>query len=266
MTAHDPVRPRVDSAVLLAAGRGSRLRPHTDTVPKPLLPWRGRPTLDHLVDALEAAGIRRIVLVTGHLARAIDDWVSARVAAGTATGAGGTDPTDGRGRAALSTVRQPGLGGTADALATAAAADPDVVAGRFVLAATDYLVGPAFVEDFLAFDAAHGAGASVSLKRLGADGAARSSARFGGRAPARDGDGAEVLEVVEKPAPGAAPSEIGANLAFVLPPAVAARARDVAPSARGEREVQSALNAWLAGGGRCRGLLQPTPAEWTPPA
>ena len=265
MTAeHESARPRVDRAVLLAAGRGSRLRPHTDTVPKPLLPWRGRPTLDHLVDALEAAGIRRIVLVTGHLAGAIDGWAAARVAA--ATGAGPAGPADGPRRAALSTVRQASLGGTADALAAAAAADPDVVADRFVLAATDYLVGPAFVEGFLAFDAAHGAGASVSLKRLGADGAARSSARFDGRAPVRDGDGAEVLEVVEKPAPGAAPSEIGANLAFVLPPAVAARARDVAPSARGEREVQSALNAWLAGGGRCRGLLQPTPAEWTPPA
>ena len=250
MTAPAPVRERVSCAVLLAAGRGRRLRPHTDTVPKPLLPWRGRPTLDHLVDAFESAGVDRIALVTGHLGGAIDDWVRTR----------------GTGGARLSTVRQASLGGTADALATVADADPDVVAGRFVLAATDYLVEPGFVEGFLAFDAAHDAPASVSLKRLGEEGAAaRSSVRFAGAAPARDGETGEVLEVVEKPAPGTAPSAIGANLAFVLPPEVAGHARDTPRSARGEREVQTALNAWLAAGGRCRGLLQPAPAEWTPP-
>ena len=246
-----PARERVRSAVLLAAGRGSRLRPHTDAVPKPLLPWRGRPSLDHLVDALEGAGVRRIVLVTGHLAGAVDAWAERRAAAGA--------------RARPSTVRQASLAGTADALETAAAAEPGLLTERFALLATDYLVGPDFVEDFLAFDATHGAGASVSLKRLGADGAgARSSVRFAGAEPAGDGDAGEVLEVVEKPAPGRAPSALGANLAFVLPPEVARLAREVRASARGEREVQSALNAWLGRGGRARGLLQPTPAEWTP--
>ena len=246
-----PVRERVRTAVLLAAGRGRRLRPHTDTVPKPLLPWRGRPALDHLVDALEGAGIERIVLVTGHLAASVDDWAERRAA-------------NGRG-ARLSTVRQASLGGTADALETAADAEPGLLAERFALLATDYLVGPGFAADLLGFDAAHGAGASASLKRLGADGAgARSSVRFDGAAPDADGRAGEVLEVIEKPAPGEAPSALGANLAFVLPPDVARLAREVAASARGEREVQSALNAWLARGGRCRGLLQPTPAEWVP--
>ena len=245
------VRPRARRAVLLAAGRGSRLRPHTDTVPKPLLPWRGRPTLDHLVDALEAAGVDEICLVTGHLAEAIEAWVAGR-------GAGG---------ARLSTVRQPELGGTADALERVADARPELLTERFVLAATDYLVDAGFVEDLVAFDAGHEAGASASLKRLGTGGAAaRSSVRFDGPVPARDGDAGEVLEVVEKPAPGTAPSDVAANLAFVLPPAVIDHARGTTASARGEREVQSALNAWLRGGGRCRGLLQPVPAEWTPPA
>ena len=39
----------VKRAVLLAAGRGTRLRPHTDTTPKPLLVHKGKPTLDYLL-------------------------------------------------------------------------------------------------------------------------------------------------------------------------------------------------------------------------
>ena len=235
----------VRRAVLLAAGRGSRLVPHTDACPKPLLPWRGRPTLDHLCDGLAAAGVDEAVLVTHHLAGLVDGWVAARTARGDAP--------------RLSTVRQARLAGTADALEAVADARPDFLDEPFVLAATDYLVDPGFFADLLRFHAAHGAPASASLKRLGAGEAeARSSVRFDAADPSR------VREVVEKPAPGTAPSDVGANLAFVLPPGIVPHVRAVEPSPRGEREVQAALNAWLAAGGDCRGLLGPTPAEWTP--
>jgi MurNAc alpha-1-phosphate uridylyltransferase len=49
-------------AMVLAAGRGERLRPLTDTTPKPLLPVRGRPLIEHLLVALAAAGVREIVV------------------------------------------------------------------------------------------------------------------------------------------------------------------------------------------------------------
>ena len=49
-------------AVLLAAGRGKRLRPWTDTTPKPLLPVHGRPTLDFTLQAVKLAGIKGPVL------------------------------------------------------------------------------------------------------------------------------------------------------------------------------------------------------------
>ncbi|MEM6947010.1 MAG: nucleotidyltransferase family protein [Pseudomonadota bacterium] len=51
-----------DTAFLLAAGLGSRMRPLTETVPKPLLKVSGRPILDHLVQALTGAGVRRMVV------------------------------------------------------------------------------------------------------------------------------------------------------------------------------------------------------------
>jgi MurNAc alpha-1-phosphate uridylyltransferase len=48
--------------MILAAGRGERLRPLTDTTPKPLLVVRGRPLIEHLLLALAAAGVREAVV------------------------------------------------------------------------------------------------------------------------------------------------------------------------------------------------------------
>lgn len=53
-------------AVLLAAGRGSRMAPITDTLPKPLLPIGGRSSLDRALDALSEAGVTDVVVVTGY--------------------------------------------------------------------------------------------------------------------------------------------------------------------------------------------------------
>jgi MurNAc alpha-1-phosphate uridylyltransferase len=56
-------------AMILAAGRGERMRPLTDHTPKPLLPVAGRPLIVHQLTALRAAGIAELVINTGHLGR-----------------------------------------------------------------------------------------------------------------------------------------------------------------------------------------------------
>jgi len=53
--------------MILAAGRGERMRPLTDAVPKPLLPVAGRPLIAYLIEALAGAGIRDIVINHAHL-------------------------------------------------------------------------------------------------------------------------------------------------------------------------------------------------------
>lgn len=55
-----PVRP--PRAIVLAAGRGERMRPLTDTCPKPLLVVRGRPLIEWHLVALAAAGVREVVI------------------------------------------------------------------------------------------------------------------------------------------------------------------------------------------------------------
>jgi MurNAc alpha-1-phosphate uridylyltransferase len=70
------IRPRV--AMVLAAGRGERLRPLTDTLPKPLIEIGGRSLLDHAIDRLEAEGVEKIVVNVRHLAERIVDHLGRR--------------------------------------------------------------------------------------------------------------------------------------------------------------------------------------------
>jgi MurNAc alpha-1-phosphate uridylyltransferase len=53
--------------MILAAGRGERLRPHTDRCPKPLLPVRGQPLIAWHLQGLAAAGVREVVINTAWL-------------------------------------------------------------------------------------------------------------------------------------------------------------------------------------------------------
>jgi len=60
-------------AMILAAGRGERLRPLTDTIPKPLLEAGGKPLIEHHLSALAAAGFREIIINLSHLGEKIRD-------------------------------------------------------------------------------------------------------------------------------------------------------------------------------------------------
>jgi NDP-sugar pyrophosphorylase family protein len=61
-------------AIILAAGLGTRLRPHTLTTPKPLLPIRGRPILDWTLGALPKS-VDRVVVVVNYLAEQVEDYL-----------------------------------------------------------------------------------------------------------------------------------------------------------------------------------------------
>lgn len=63
------------TAVVLAAGKGTRLQPLTQNRPKPMLPAANRPILEHVLDALVDAGIERLVLVVGYRRERVQSYV-----------------------------------------------------------------------------------------------------------------------------------------------------------------------------------------------
>ena len=62
--------------MILAAGYGTRLRPLTYTMPKPMLPLAGRPLIGHLVDALRGAGASEIVVNLHHFPEQIEKYLT----------------------------------------------------------------------------------------------------------------------------------------------------------------------------------------------
>jgi MurNAc alpha-1-phosphate uridylyltransferase len=71
-----------DVAMVLAAGLGTRLRPITDKLPKPLVEVAGRTILDRVLDALLDSGVARCVVNTHYLAPMIEAHLARRVAPG----------------------------------------------------------------------------------------------------------------------------------------------------------------------------------------
>jgi glucose-1-phosphate thymidylyltransferase len=62
-------------AIIPVAGIGSRLRPHTHTQPKALIPVAGKPILSHIIDALQEAGFNDFVFIIGYLGEKIKQYV-----------------------------------------------------------------------------------------------------------------------------------------------------------------------------------------------
>jgi NDP-sugar pyrophosphorylase family protein len=61
-------------AVILAAGKGTRMRELTQALPKPMLNVHGKPILEHIIDGVRSAGIREFFIVTGWRAEVVEEY------------------------------------------------------------------------------------------------------------------------------------------------------------------------------------------------
>lgn len=230
--------PTVKKAIVLAAGRGKRLRPYTDHTPKPMLLWNGRPTIHTTLTALANMGVSDVCLITHHLAEQIEAFVGDGAAWGL--------------RACF--LRQQEMNGTATAVQLAA----DFIDSPTVVVAADYILPPDYLQDLHAAYLDASTPLATSLKALPA-------AELGQRSSVRFADDGTIAEVVEKPANGQAPSQIGASLIYIVPPQIRRYLTELAASPRGEYELPTVINQMVRDGYKLSGLLQPAPAEWQPP-
>jgi UDP-N-acetylglucosamine diphosphorylase / glucose-1-phosphate thymidylyltransferase / UDP-N-acetylgalactosamine diphosphorylase / glucosamine-1-phosphate N-acetyltransferase / galactosamine-1-phosphate N-acetyltransferase len=65
---------KIDKAVILAAGKGTRMRELTADLPKPMIKVRGKPVLQYIVEGLRDAGVRKFLIVVGYRADVVQDF------------------------------------------------------------------------------------------------------------------------------------------------------------------------------------------------
>lgn len=67
---------RIKQAVIIAGGRGERLKPFTDEMPKPMYVVEGKPFIEHLINQIKGFGINNILLLLGYKAEKIVDYLA----------------------------------------------------------------------------------------------------------------------------------------------------------------------------------------------
>jgi len=65
---------KINQAVILAAGRGTRMRELTAVVPKPMIAVRGKPVLQYIIEGLRDAGIRELLVIVGYHADTVQNF------------------------------------------------------------------------------------------------------------------------------------------------------------------------------------------------
>jgi dTDP-glucose pyrophosphorylase len=69
-----PTMTKIDKAVILAAGRGTRMRELTNELPKPMLEVRGKPVLQHMVEGLRDANVHELLIIVGYRAETVSNF------------------------------------------------------------------------------------------------------------------------------------------------------------------------------------------------
>jgi UTP--glucose-1-phosphate uridylyltransferase len=238
----------ITDAVIPVGGLGTRLLPATRSAPKEMLPIVDKPVVQYVVEELAAAGIRRVLFVTGRRKRAIEDHFDADPELGAA---GGPHPVVGEGLQIFYT-RQPRAAGLGDALRYAegfAGKNPVVVAlGDAIIQSTPGVtegIVRRLIEAYEEDDAA----AAFAVQAVPTEHVSRYGIATLGRSAGIAG-AVEVVGLTEKPDPAEVPSRTAIMGRYVLGPRVFAALRETKPDSSGEVQLTDALGRLLAEGER----------------
>ena len=239
----------VRTAVVPVAGLGTRFLPATKAVPKEMLPIVDRPAIQYIVEEAVHNGIGDVLLITASGKSAIEDHFDRRVDLEVALADKGRDADLAEVRrlselATIHSVRQPeplGLGHAVRMAAGHVAEDE----GFAVLLGDDLLEpGSTFLSRMVAAHERTGA-AVVALMRV--DDTER-LAQYGvvDAVPGEREGEVLIRDLVEKPAPGTAPSDLAVIGRYVLPGRILGVLRDTPPGRGGEIQLTDALRTLAA--------------------
>jgi len=214
----------VTKAVLLAAGKGTRMRELTNDLPKPMIPVRGQPILRHIVDGLQAAGVTHFQIIVGYRADVVRDYF-------------GDGSKFGITVEYTTQVVQDGTGRVVELARDFAGADP------FVLSYGDILIDPVNYRRLVTLD---GAEALVSVKHnpgeIAKGGAVFVNERF------------EMTDLREKPQPGEPTSPWYNAGVYTFRPSIFDFTAKLEKSPRGEYELTDAIRDLAQSGKRVQVL------------
>ena len=215
---------KIDKAVLLAAGRGTRMRELTTDLPKPMIEVRGKPVLQHIVEGLREAGTRQFLIIVGYRADAVQHFF-------------GDGSRYNIGIQYATQAVQDGTGRVVDLARNFAGDSP------FVLSYGDILVDPANYKRLL--NLPHDVEAIISVTR-GED-VSKGGAVF-------LNEEMELVDLREKSKPGEATSPWYNAGIYTFRPSIFDFTAKLKPSARGEYELTDAIRALAQSGKKVKAL------------
>jgi dTDP-glucose pyrophosphorylase len=215
---------KIDRAVLLAAGRGTRMRELTVDLPKPMIEVRGKAVLQHMVEGLRDAGVREFLIIVGYRAETVSNFFG--------------DGSRYNIQIQYATqVVQDGTGRVVDLARNFVATSP------FVLSYGDILVDPANYKRLL--DLPDDVEAIISVKR-GED-VTKGGAVF-------VNDQMELVDLREKPEPGEPTSPWYNAGLYAFRPSIFDFTAKLKPSPRGEYELTDAVRELARSGKKVQAL------------
>jgi dTDP-glucose pyrophosphorylase len=207
----------ISKAIILAAGRGTRMKSLTEDRPKPMLRVDGRPLLSHVIERMEEAGVRQVLVVTGYRAELVEEYFGEHPPARAGISYRLQQPQNGTGSAAL-------LG------REFAATDP------VLMTFGDILVASQIYRDLAG--GLDGAEAVLALKEV--------DDPYQGAAVYTEGE--RVTRIIEKPPQGTSTTRWNNAGIFACRASIFTELERVPLSARGEYELTDAIHQLLAGG------------------
>jgi NDP-sugar pyrophosphorylase family protein len=207
---------RISKAVILAAGRGTRMKELTDELPKPMVRVKGTPILESIVRGLVANGVERVLIVVGWRKEVIMDHFGDGSAFGCSV-------------EYVEQIVQDGTGRVVELAKDFAGADP------FVLSYGDILVPADSYAPLVAFDGVEG---KLSVK-------IDEDVRKGGAVFVEDG---RVVDLIEKPGEGQPTSPYYNAGIYAFSPRIFDYTARLELSPRGEYELTDAIAAQVRDG------------------
>jgi glucose-1-phosphate thymidylyltransferase len=214
--------------LILAAGRGKRMRPLTDHIAKSLLPVGGRPVIERILHEVSESRIsNQVIIIVGWLGNQIRNYL-------------GNEKFG----VSITYLEQKEQYGMAHAIRIA----ENFLNEDFLVLAGDSIYPSSHLKELMDFHRTEKCDATLSLKEISSEEALKLST-------VEIGMGNKILKIVEKPSVIPKGRIIASSPVYIFKPMIFDYIRRIAPSDRGEYEIQDAIQLLIDEGKNVRGIF-----------